>query len=122
MLGRNVLWCVTPGFGKQAILQALYTWIETPTSCGHIFIIPRIMQREFGRVSKYVLFLGQHTDLPLPFTLLVPFVLLYIPPFDRPREYELLRAKQRLDVSPSEPIPSWIQKEIDQVQRLSLSM
>ena len=56
MLGHNVLWCVTPGFGKQAILQALYTWIETPTICGHIFIIPRIMQREFGRVSKMCCF------------------------------------------------------------------
>ena len=80
------------------------------------------MQREFGRVSKNVVFLGQYTDLPLPFTLLVPFVLLYIPPFDRSHEYELLRAKQRLDVPPSEPTPSWIQKEIDQLQRLSLPM
>ena len=122
MLGHNVLWCVTPGFGKQAILQALYTWIETPTICGHIFIIPRIMQREFGRVSKNVLFLGQHTDLPLPFTLLVPFVLLYIPPFDRSYQYELLREKQRLDVPPSEPTPSWIREEISQLQRMSLPM
>ena len=122
MLGQNVLWCVTPGFGKQAILQALYTWIETPTQCGHIFIIPRIMQREFGRVSKNVLYLGQHTDLPLSFTLLVPFVLLYIPPFNRSHEYELLRAKQRLDIPATEPIPSWIQSDIDQLQRLSLPM
>ena len=66
--------------------------------------------------------LGQYTDLPLPFTLLVPFVLLYIPPFDRSHEYELLRAKQRLDTPSSEPIPSWIQEDIDHLQRLSLPM
>ena len=122
MLGQNVLWCVTPGFGKQAILQALYTWIETPTKCGHIFIIPRIMQRDFGRVSKNVLYLGQYTDLPLPFTLLVPFVLLYIPPFNRSHEYDTLRTKQRLDISSPESIPPWIQSDIDQLQRMSFSM
>ena len=122
MLGYNVLWCLTPGFGKQAILQALYTWVETPTCCGHIFIIPRIMQRDFGRVSKFVLFLGQHFDLPLPFVPLVPFVLLYIPPFNRSHEYDRIRERQRLDSSSSKPIPSWIQKDIDRLLRVSLPM
>ena len=122
MLGCNGLWCLTPGFGKQAILQALYTWVETPTLCGHIFIIPRIMQREFGRVSKFVLFFGQHFDLPLPFVPLVPFVLLYIPPFNRNHEYNHIRERQRLDSSPSKSIPSWIQKDIDRLLRMSLPM
>ena len=122
ILGCNGLWCLTPGFGKQAILQALYTWVETPTLCGHIFIIPRIMQREFGRVSKFVLFFGQHFDLPLPFVPLVPFVLLYIPPFNRSHEYDRIREKQRLDSSSSKPILSWIQRDIDRLLRVSLPM
>ena len=119
MINHNVLWCVSPGFGKQAILQALYTWVETPTTCGHIFIIPRVIQREFGRVSKFVLFHGQHTDLPLPFTPVVPFLLFYIPPFDRHVIYQQNREKQQLDLSPSRPMPFWIRKEVDKLHRLS---
>ena len=113
------MWCVTPGFGKQAMLQALYTWVETPTICGHIFIIPRILQREFGRVSKFVIFQGQYYDLPLPFSPLVPFVLFYIPPFNRQREHLINREKQRLDTSAPHPIPRWIKKEIDELHRVS---
>ena len=122
LIGHNVLWCVTPGFGKQAILQGLYSWSETPTCCGHIFIIPRIMQREFGRVSKFVVFSGQYTDLPLPFVPLVPFVLMYVPPFNRYNEHQINREKQRLDVSSPHPIPSWIKKDIDRLQRVSLPL
>ena len=83
MLKRCVFWSVSPSFARQAILQALSVWVETPTSCGHIFFIPRILQRDFGRLSKFVVFGGQHTNLPLPLTPLVPFVLYFIPPFDR---------------------------------------
>lgn len=119
MIGHNILWCVSPGFGKQAILQALYTWVETPTICGHIFIIPRILQREFGRVSKFVLFQGQYNDLPLPFSPLVPFVLFYIPPFNRLREHHLNRQKQRLDTPTPHSIPKWIQKDINELHRVS---
>ena len=122
MLGHNCLWCVSPGFAKQAILQALYTWVETPTECGHIFIIPRILQREYGRVSKFVLFHGQHTDLPLPFEPLVPFVLFYIPPFDRHLVYRNYREKLRMDASTPHSIPTWIQKEIDNLHRVSHSI
>ena len=75
LIGHNVLWCVTPGFGKQAILQGLYSWSESPTCCGHIFIIPRIMQREFGRVSKFVVFLDNILICPYPLCLLYPLFL-----------------------------------------------
>ena len=122
ILGRNCLWCVSPGFAKQAILQSLYAWVESPTNCGHIFVIPRILQREYGRISKFVLFQGQHTDLPLPFDPLVPFLLFFIPPFDRHLEYSNNRDKERMDSSSPNPIPNWIQKDIDKLQRMSHSV
>ena len=119
ILGHNCLWCVSPGFAKQAMLQSLYAWVECPTKCGHIFVIPRILQREYGRISKFVLFQGQHTDLPLPFKPLVPFLLFYIPPFDRHLEYSDNRDKERMDTTSHNPIPTWIQKDIDKLQRMS---
>ena len=120
MLNSFVFWCPSPGFAKQAILQALSVWIETPTSCGHIFLVPRILQRDFGRLSKFVVYHGQYDNLPLPFTPIVPFVLYYIPPFDRQKTYHLQRAREdkRMDIPP-DSIPSWIRKEIDCLLRLS---
>ena len=122
MLNSFVFWCPSPGFAKQAILQALSVWVEAPTSCGHIFLVPRLLQRDFGRLSKFVLFHGQYNNLPLPFTPLVPFVLYYIPPFDRLLTYQLQRSQEdnRLDLPP-DSIPSWIRKEIDSLLRVSSS-
>ena len=120
MLGRSILWCISPSFARQAILQALAVWIECPTSSGHIFVVPRLLQRDFGRLSKFVLFGGQFVDLPLPFIPLVPFVLYYVPPFNRRTIYtaQQLKQEQHLD-TPTIPIPSWVQQQIDTMQRLS---
>ena len=113
MLQRSVFWCVSPAFARQAILQALSIWIESPTECGHIFLVPRIFQRDFGRISKFVLYAGQYDSLPLPFTPIVPFVLYVIPPFNRRKKFEeqVWRLQHRLDPPPI-PLPFWIQTEI----------
>ena len=122
MLQRSVLWCVSPAFARQAILQALSIWVEAPTVSGHIFLIPRIFQRDFGRLSKFVLYAGQYTSLPVPFTPIVPFVLYFIPPFNRVKRFEdqQLQLQQRLD-APTIPLPLWIQNEVAHLQRLSTS-
>ena len=119
MLQQSVLWCVSPAFARQAILQALSVWIDTPTSCGHIFLIPRIFQRDYGRLSKFVLYAGQHDFLPVPFTPIVPFVLYFIPPFDRRQKFAEQQAQllQQLDTPPIS-LPLWIQKEIADLHRL----
>ena len=123
MLGQCVLWSVSPSFFRQAILQALSIWIETPTSCGHIVIVPRLLQRDYERLFKFVVFCGQFTDLPLSFTPLVPFVVLFIPPFDRRSIYQhqLQQLHDHVD-TPPDPVPLWIKKEILDMQRLSTSI
>ncbi len=120
MLQRSVFWCISPAFARQAMLQALAVWIETPTECGHIFLVPRIFQRDFGRISKFVLYAGQYTSLPIPFTPIVPFVLYYIPPYDRRRKFEeqLHQLQQQLDKPPI-PLPFWIKNEIANLHGLS---
>ena len=119
-LCRSVLWCVSPSFARQAILQALSVWAESPTSSGHIFLVPRILQRDFGRLSKFVVYGGQYTDLPLPFIPLVPFVVYYTPPFNRSQVYiqQQLQHDGKLD-TPTVPVPFWIQEQFDVMQRMS---
>ena len=118
MINQSVLWCISPSFVRQAILRALASWVESPTNSCHIFLVPRILQRDFGRLSKFVLFSGQYIDLPLPFTPLVPFVLYYLPPFNRSDVYQLQLQQQSVDKT-SNRVPSWIQKEIDGLLRVS---
>ena len=111
---------MSPSFARQAILQALSVWVEAPTSVGHIFLVPRLLQRDYGRLSKFVIHLGQFTDLPLPFTPLVPFVVYFIPPFDRRSifKHQLQQLHDHLD-TPPDPVPLWIKKEILDMQRVS---
>ena len=119
-LCRSALWCISPSFARQAILQALSVWVESPTTNGHIFLVPRILQRDFGRLSKFVLYGGQFDVLPIPFEPLVPFVIYYLPPFDRRSVYgkQQLQHDGQLD-TPTVPVPYWIQEQIDNMQRLS---
>jgi hypothetical protein len=85
LLHRHCLWSLSPTFARQGFLAAVLAWIEDPWHSSHIFIVPRVLQRDFGRVNKNIVFLGQHSDVPLPidFDPLVPFVLFYLPPFVR---------------------------------------
>ena len=118
MIHQSVLWCISPSFARQAILRALSTWVESPTTSCHIFLVPRLLQRDFGRLSKFVIFSGQYIDLPLPFTPLVPFVLYFLPPFDRNSVYQQQLQQQSVDKT-SNNVPSWIQREIDGLLRVS---
>ena len=120
MINKCVLWCPSPSFARQEFLQAISMWIETPTTCGHIFLVPRILQRQYGRLSKFILYHGQHDNLPLPFTPLVPFVLYYIPPFNRLDVYRHQRERERNRMdTPPDTVPSWIRKEIERLLRVS---
>ena len=118
MIHHPVLWCISPSFARQAILQALSSWVESPTTSCHIFLVPRILQRDFGRLSKFVIFCGQYIDLPLPFTPLVPFVLYFLPPFNRISAYQQQLQQQPMDKTTNH-LPSWIKTEIDGLLRVS---
>ena len=83
----NHCWCVSPFIGRQAIITALQHWIEFPTCSSHVFIIPRLLQRSFGRISKHVQFVGVFSSVPCGFIPLVDFVILYLPYFDRLKNF-----------------------------------
>lgn len=85
LLHQHCLWSLSPTFARQGFLAAVFAWIETSTTASHIFIVPRVMQRDFGRVNKHIVFIGQFHTVPVPtdFDPLVPFLLFYLPPFSR---------------------------------------
>ena len=59
---------------------ALMVWVELSLDTEHVFVVPRIMQREYGRVSKHIEFLGQFTDAPYApdFLPMVPVLLNWV--------------------------------------------
>ncbi len=122
LLHRFTLWCPSPQFGRQCILEALLAWVEAPFDSGHLFIIPRIMQRDFGRMAKFVKFIGVFWDLPLSFVPVVPFLVFYLPPFDRLQAYlEKTNSDftpHRMESSPPARAPHWVRQQLEEMQWL----
>lgn len=122
LLHRFTLWCPSPQFGRQCILEALLAWVEAPFDSGHLFVIPRIMQRDFGRVAKFVKFIGVFWDPPLPFEPVVPFLVYYLPPFDRLQAY-LTKTNSdfdphRMESAPPVRPPRWVREQLEELQWL----
>jgi hypothetical protein len=60
-------------------------WVEPPWDSSHLFLVPRIHQKIFGRVNKHVEFIGKFKEIPWgrAHSHFVPFVMYYLPPFVR---------------------------------------
>ena len=84
-----------------------------------IFIVPRLLQRDFGRVNKHILFIGQFDDVPVlsHFDPLVPFLLFYLPPFRRELPVSP-SSSGRLDPSPIMPVPHWVDAQMEELRGL----
>jgi hypothetical protein len=52
--GSLTIWTPPPECGRQVISTFLQSWVQSPRDTSGIFIIPRIMQRQWGRVAKCV--------------------------------------------------------------------
>ncbi len=114
LLDKCVMWCVSPHFGKQCMLEAM-SWVESPLTSGHLFILPRIFQRDFGRISKFITFVGQAWEAPVGFTPVVPFVVYYLPPFSRSQTFLSTPSMER---PAGVPTPRRVQQEIDALHRM----
>ena len=100
-------------------MAAVLAWIEDPWHSSHIFIVPRVLHRVFGRVNINIVFWGQHSDVPLPidFDPLVPIVLFYLPPFVR----HLPRATPDSDLLDEAAFlhrPRWLDQQLDEMRGL----
>jgi hypothetical protein len=82
MMHRNTFWILSPGVAIQGFTAAIMAWVESPWCSSHLFLVPIIQQRSFGRVKKHVEFIGQFKEIPWgrAHSPRVPFVLYYPPP------------------------------------------
>jgi hypothetical protein len=81
------LWIPTPEIARQALVKFLEIWVEEATLTRGIFLIPRILQRDWGHISKHVVEIGTIYPSALPascsYPSLIPFVILYVPRYSR---------------------------------------
>jgi hypothetical protein len=51
-------WVLSPGFAMQGFTAAIMSWVVSQWNSSHLFLVPRIQQRSFGRVNTHVKFMG----------------------------------------------------------------
>ena len=82
------LWCPPPETAAQLIYQLLTLYMEAPLTTSMLIVVPRILQRRWGRASRVVQEIGCYSQESVPFAnhgrpLPIPIVLLYVPPHIR---------------------------------------
>jgi hypothetical protein len=81
------IWTPAPELARQALRFFLDSWVEAPWTTAGIFMIPRILQRDWAFISKHVreVAVVYPHDLPqnLRYASLIPLVLLYFPLYVR---------------------------------------
>jgi hypothetical protein len=81
--GKVSIWTPVPEVARQALVRFLDIWVEGATFTSGIFIIPRILQKDWEYICKHVLTLGEIYPWMLPescaYDSHIPLVLLYVP-------------------------------------------
>ena len=81
------VWFVSPELARQALVQFLAYWVERPLTTGGAFLIPRVLQRDWGHLSRHVVEWGTFLPYELPlacrFDSPIPFCLLVVSPHVR---------------------------------------
>jgi hypothetical protein len=118
IFGHLSIWTPSPETARQALRAFLDIWVEGATTTSAIFIIPRVMQRDWGFLSKHVheIALVYPHDLPSSCAIRshVPFIVLHVPPYVRS-----LPPPDSLDqVAPSTMYPRRHQQQADYVRGL----
>jgi hypothetical protein len=86
LLHQATLWMFSPFVAQRAIRCALMSWVESPLDSDNVFLVPRVLQRNYGQVNKNVNLLGQFHPLspacgPQPCA--VSFLIFHLPRFRR---------------------------------------
>jgi hypothetical protein len=115
--GKTSLWLPVPEVARQALVSFLDIWVEGPTRTDGIFLIPRIMQKDWGYICKHVLVLGEFYPGSLPencsYDSHIPFVLLYIP-----RHIRSLPVPRLVSTAPPPLHSKWHTEQADHLRGL----
>jgi hypothetical protein len=60
------IWNPSPELAHQAITSFLDLWVERSATTSALFLVPRILQRDWGFLSKHVIELGVFDPRDLP--------------------------------------------------------
>jgi hypothetical protein len=114
--GRLTIWNPSAEWARQALSVFIRSWIQSPWDTAAIFLIPRILQRRWGRVCRYIKELGVFHGNLLPeycsFEAHLPFVFLYIPC------HISVLGKSRLGETSIGDCPNWHKRQADDVRGL----
>jgi hypothetical protein len=118
---RISIWTPTPELARQSICHFMDYWVEDACNTAGIFLIPRVLQRDWGYLSRHILEIGTYLPQALPNTLryesLIPFVLLFIPFFIRRLE------PNRLELSSTpKGHGRWHERQAEHVRGLSRAL
>ena len=100
------------------MLLAVQTWCESSQDSSHIFVVPRVMQREFGRISKHIGYVGQSWDLPASISPTVPLLMYYLPPFNRQLTFDLSLARKRIAPPSKQKMPRFVKEQVAEMHGL----
>jgi hypothetical protein len=111
------IWVPTPEVARQALVHFLQIYVEFPTCTEGIFIIPRVLQRDRGNISRAVVERGVFHPTRLPkdcrYSSLIPFVGLHVPPHQR-----VLPSLRLDESSPAVHFPQWHTAQADHLRKL----
>ena len=82
--GRHTIWTPRPEVAAQTISFVLKAWIEQPHTSSAVFVVPRVLTRDWQHLSRHVVTVGIFSpgDCPVIHHLL-PVVVLFMAPFVR---------------------------------------
>jgi hypothetical protein len=88
VLDQFSLWAPPPTIAQQLLYFLLTTWVERPLTTSFAVLVPRVMQREWQNLSRYVQRVGEYAANTVPCgqqetALPIPIVLLYVAPHQR---------------------------------------
>jgi hypothetical protein len=81
--GKISIWVPVPEIARQAIVRFLDIWVEGATITSGIFLVPRVIQKDWEYLSKHIVTVGEMYPCTLPpectYYSQIPLVLLYVP-------------------------------------------
>lgn len=110
----TTLWAPLPEWAGQVVSSVMHAWIEQPWNTEAFFVIPRIFQRRWGRISKHIVEVAVVDPQYVPgFTDSdIPVVILHLPCFVRSLP------NPRLDSPPQPHWTKWHKEQADYVRGL----
>ena len=108
LVNKYCVWLVSPSLARQAMTAAALAWCESPLTSAHFFVLPRVLQREYGRVNKHIDFLGQFDSPSTPFAHPLPVVVFYLPVHQR----RLSDLSEGLVPSTNPREPGWVSRQL----------